>query len=186
MEGTCPMQIVIDEIEKAIQAELFLSALALALTLPDICGRAAYPDIRESGKRYKTWYDEYITKYDEPDSLDLGECLKFDGAACWGLRCALFHSSEMPDVKFDTFQLSIVRPDSGVYSGGFRGYSWSDSDKTNRKSKAQINIVDLSFRLCQSAKAFYQSNMTVFDFSFANFEIIDIDNEISKLKELNG
>ena len=34
----------------------------MALTLPDICGRAKYPqwEKHDVGLRYKKWYDEYI------------------------------------------------------------------------------------------------------------------------------
>ena len=33
----------IDEIEKSLENECYIAALALALTLPDICGKAEYP-----------------------------------------------------------------------------------------------------------------------------------------------
>ena len=34
---------IIDEIEKALNHDLYFAALNLALTLPDICGKAEYP-----------------------------------------------------------------------------------------------------------------------------------------------
>ena len=48
---------IIDEIEKALSHDLYFAALNLALTLPDICGKAEYPNLR-TGERYKKWYDE--------------------------------------------------------------------------------------------------------------------------------
>jgi hypothetical protein len=33
----------IDDVNKALDAECYCSALALALTFPDICGKAEYP-----------------------------------------------------------------------------------------------------------------------------------------------
>lgn len=37
------------QIRKALEAEIYLPALALALTLPDICGQIEYPKIIQSG-----------------------------------------------------------------------------------------------------------------------------------------
>ena len=175
------MQIVIDEIERAIQAECFLSAFMLALTLPDTCGRAAYPKMN-SGKRYIKWYDEHITKCFETSRL--GELPKFDGNACWKLRCALFHSGEMPEVKFDTFELSVTRPRFGSYSGGSRGYTWVNGDEANKKSRVRIDIAGLSDVLLQVAKEFYQSEKDNLDFTFSNLKIIDFDDEASRLSNL--
>jgi hypothetical protein len=47
-----------------LKAEAYLSALALTLTLPDICGKAAYPEIKTAGDRYRKWYDEQIGKHE--------------------------------------------------------------------------------------------------------------------------
>lgn len=43
---------IIDETEKALSHDLYFAALNLALTLPDICGKAEYPNLR-TGERYK-------------------------------------------------------------------------------------------------------------------------------------
>ena len=49
---------LIDDMNKALDNDCFLSALSLALTLPDICGKAKYPDEKSTKKRYIDWYDE--------------------------------------------------------------------------------------------------------------------------------
>ena len=51
---------IIDEVRMAMSHELYLSALALALTLPDTCGRAEYPNEKRNGIRYKTWFSQYV------------------------------------------------------------------------------------------------------------------------------
>ena len=56
---------IIDEIEKALSHDLYFAALNLALTLPDICGKAEYPDLR-TGERYKKWYDENVGVTEKP------------------------------------------------------------------------------------------------------------------------
>lgn len=54
----------VHDIRKALENELYFVALSSALTLPDICGKVAYPDERSSRKRYILWYDEEIGKYE--------------------------------------------------------------------------------------------------------------------------
>ena len=55
---------LIQDIRKALENELYFVALSSALTLPDICGKAAYPQEQSSKKRYILWYDEEIGKYE--------------------------------------------------------------------------------------------------------------------------
>ena len=55
---------LIDDINRALENEAYFAALALALTLPDICGKAKYPNER-NGTRYINWYDEYVGKYEQ-------------------------------------------------------------------------------------------------------------------------
>lgn len=93
----------IDEINKAIDAGAYIAALALSLTLPDICGQIEYPDLRV-GDRYVKWFDRYvkplyfIKNENAPNN-------QFDGEMCYALRCALFHSwnfelKQKPSIKF--------------------------------------------------------------------------------------
>lgn len=56
------------------------SALALALTLPDICGSIEYPNEGKVGVRYRNWCDTW------------GRMLAVSGADCYALRCAYLHS----------------------------------------------------------------------------------------------
>lgn len=78
-------------IEKSIESENWYSALTLALTIPDICGRLSYPDLeKKSQKRYVKWFDEYILHHYE--SPFHGEGFTFmSGGDCYALRCALLH-----------------------------------------------------------------------------------------------
>ena len=55
---------IVDDINKALENNAYFAALSLALTLPDVCGKAEYPN-DGTGKRYKKWYDEYVGKYEK-------------------------------------------------------------------------------------------------------------------------
>lgn len=53
---------IVKEINICLENDGYISALGMALTLPDICGKAEYPQWKKQnvGLRYKKWYDEYI------------------------------------------------------------------------------------------------------------------------------
>lgn len=63
------MQIILDDINKSIKNECYISALALALTLPDICIHAKannQPEKCEVGrKEYKQWINEFLTNIND-------------------------------------------------------------------------------------------------------------------------
>lgn len=46
------VQKIVDDIRVALNNNLYFVALSTALTLPDICGKAEYPDEKSSKKRY--------------------------------------------------------------------------------------------------------------------------------------
>lgn len=83
------------EIRSALQAELYDSALALALTLPDICAKVEYG--KTSRDNYIKWFDELVAEkfmYSAtilPDNV-ITNYQMINGADCYGLRCAFLHS----------------------------------------------------------------------------------------------
>lgn len=93
---------------RAYEAEAFLSAISLALAIPDICGERLCP-ADYSSNRYAKWFDEYVApNYPEPimpshaDQLgeDSGFVVRcgtapgryyFAGSDCYQLRCVYLH-----------------------------------------------------------------------------------------------
>ena len=59
---------ITNEIYSSLKNENFLAALSLALTLPDICGKAEYPN-EGNGRRYIQWFDQYLGKYEIPPEV---------------------------------------------------------------------------------------------------------------------
>ena len=74
------MEKIIKDIEEALAAKSWYSALALAISLPDIC---AYIETGSctSQTRYKKWFEDNLPNY-----KDL-----LSGADCYALRCAYLH-----------------------------------------------------------------------------------------------
>ncbi len=84
---------LINDVNKALDAECYYSALTLALTFPDICGKAEFPQEKCTGKRYKDWYDEYIGKYEQcPCENCQNTTMPYlSGEVVYSLRNSLLH-----------------------------------------------------------------------------------------------
>ncbi|UYZ85346.1 hypothetical protein MTZ49_07305 [Entomomonas sp. E2T0] len=167
----------IEDIKKALEAKAYLSALALTLTLPDICGKIAYPNDK-NGERYIKWFNENLTKYDYPKEFD--EKLKFDGKKCWKLRCAFLHEGSIngiPDI--DKFELSISKSFNGLY--GASKYSINGNEE-NPSYAIRLDIAQICFRIYSCAEAFYDKHEDKSVFEDQNITIIDIDAEANKIQ----
>ena len=89
---------IINDIELAKNNKAYLSALALALTLPEICGKIEVAtNTKKSSKYYIDWYNKWIYKYYRfpPSENSLIEKAnndsKLDGKFCYALRNAVLH-----------------------------------------------------------------------------------------------
>ena len=60
-KGYIMIEIYTNEIKTALQNKCYFTALALSLTLPDICGAVAFPEEPSTGRRYIKWCDAYLT-----------------------------------------------------------------------------------------------------------------------------
>ena len=76
-----------DAITKAVADRNWLAATALALTMPDICGRMEHPK-HESEKRYRAWWNKYmLEKYRGGPNKKVF----LSGGDAYALRCAYLH-----------------------------------------------------------------------------------------------
>ncbi|MDP2694408.1 MAG: hypothetical protein Q8O58_06035 [Gallionella sp.] len=75
------MEIILNEIDRALDAGLYYLAIAMALTIPDICAALESQNGETSGPKYKAWYTANLgAQY--PNVTD---------ADCWSLRCGVLH-----------------------------------------------------------------------------------------------
>ena len=114
------IQDIINDINVAREHEAYISALALTLTIPDLCGKIEFGHQR-CGGHYKEWFDKWVhnrfCQYpkSECDLLrEAEEAGAFDGEKCYALRCALLHSgnteltvNQKPIV--DVFELCVYK-----------------------------------------------------------------------------
>ena len=88
----------IDDLEKAFAAGAYLSAISLALTIPDVCGDRLYPERKnETRRRYVDWFNAYVAfNYLDKKSLVTNVEMAtgkyyFGGEDCYQLRCVYLH-----------------------------------------------------------------------------------------------
>jgi len=85
------MNHLIAAVERSLQTGNHYAALAMALTLPDICGWILNPNVG-SKVRYISWFEKYLQpQYTRPASLRMAEHVFLTGADCYALRCAYLH-----------------------------------------------------------------------------------------------
>jgi hypothetical protein len=85
------MQNLVKGLEQALASESWYAALALALAMPDICGRIDSPGVH-SKERYVAWFNQYLLpQYSTDFGGDLGVFVFLSGEDCYALRCAYLH-----------------------------------------------------------------------------------------------
>ena len=157
----------IEEIKKALTNKMYLSAISLALTVPDICGRIENTTC-DAKEKYIQWVDKYVTpKYipqpyiDDNDSFQQSEKRAFTGTRCYGLRCAVLHSGneDLSRNHMDLEDESSIAPANKVY----RIYLFDDPEheivystgsKTNESVEIDfyLNIHKFCESICEGAK----------------------------------
>lgn len=168
---------IIKDVTLALKHRSYLSALALALTIPDICGQIEYPHLtKNNGKRnikrqYETWFDDWVNQYFADftgwsDDFSKAKNPYFTGEMCYRLRCSFLHSGNSDidirnhheDNRSDClyeFRLAVNGADS------FK-LTWSgDSNDKSAALKTKIitvNIDKLCKCICFSAEKYYQEH----------------------------
>lgn len=143
----------IAEIEKALDAELYNCALALALTLPDVCGKVEFSGEKSFGERYKKWFSRYAFPYFavEATKLPSKKIVKntwLSAEECWALRCAFLHAGnyDVKHVPLANVQIHVHKRNSENYSHMVRDSQYADWD-----------VIELCKKLCLAAREYYYS-----------------------------
>ena len=175
----------IEEVELNIVDRRWQSALALALTLPDICGGIAFPEIvkhyrdgrvmldrqknptRDVGTQYIRWFDEYAGDYFKLSQSD--EKPYICGERCWQLRCEYLHQNKgfLNDERENNIRFHL---------GLNCGMSVCQLDSMNVKENGidiRIDIEQFCLRMCKAAKSYYDKVNLEKDFSLYNTPVLD-------------
>lgn len=166
---------LIEDVERAIEHECYFAALALALTLPDICGKAEYPNDGDTA-RYIKWCREFVCGEQPRDDPRSGDMPYLSGEMLFNLRCCFLHQgtpsidpSKIKDERcaVDQFNLLITDPDSadGELSMVEYGGNWKITHR-----EITVSIRDICYRLRMSAKKYYEENPDKFTFFDCNLK----------------
>ncbi len=96
----------IQQIEKALTAQLWIMATVGALTLPDICGALPTPNGQATGQRYAKWFDQHVGT--------LGYNTALSGQDCYKLRCSLLHQGSAQHPKSHVGRILLFAPTKGT------------------------------------------------------------------------
>ena len=173
------IQRLVEDIRKALENNLLCVALATSLALPDICGKAEYPNERSSRKRYIDWYDKEIGISEKNPFNTNGEEMPYlSGEIVYNLRCSFLHAGN-PDIDnpglrnsppIDSFTIVLQkRNDWDFYPDSS---SISDIGGQHRRSY-QMSIRRFCMVLCDVAESYYRDNKSKFIFTY---KVVDESN----------
>ena len=177
---------LVQDIRKALENELYFVALSSALTLPDICGKTAYPSERSSRKRYISWYDEEIGKY-EKNPEDKENMPYLSGEVIYSLRCSLLHEGN-PNMNNDSLRTGFPIDHFSLVIEQAKPFDiYSDSSSIidyggKNIREYSMNVRRICMILCNVAESYYKENKDKFYF---NYEIIDWDEVVSHLPPID-
>ena len=169
----------IDDIKRSLENGCYYAALSLAVTLPDICGRAEYPK-KEVGERYIKWCDEYLC----PSIL--GKVDGISGEAVYNFRNTFLHQGE-PSINSDAFKNDENRIDKlillvGEIKGPTEMSCEFKSGDINLIRVIAINSAHFCECICDAVQDYYHNNKSKFSLNYdimhtSEFKSADQDAE---------
>lgn len=180
---------IVSEIKTCLENGCYIAALTMALTLPDICGRAEFGEQVKTGKRYGDWYTEHLGQFEKSLSISngdqegLADKPYLSGEMVYALRCSLLHSGE-PEVDGDKMteeqnklnRFSFVIPKKNQWNA----YGSSTAINYNQDGSVafrafEVDIPYICNTLSYVAGKYYSENKE--KFNFFRYNIIDRRNE---------
>lgn len=161
------IEIYVNDIRNALKNQCYFSALSLALTLPDICGMAEYPN-KLVAERYIGWYDKYIGAYvknEEP----FNQSPYLSGEMVYNLRNTYLHQGS-PNVDASKVKEEVNQVDKFILSldDGTKIHEMTFSVNVGPVAFRTI-LVDITYLcsvLCDCSLAYYRENAEKFGFEF--------------------
>ena len=175
----------VEEVKLNILDQRWQSTLALALTLPDICGGIAFPELvkryrdgkvvpdrqknptRDVGSQYIRWFDEYAAPFFRISPEDDNPYIC--GERCWQLRCEYLHQNK--GFRNDEEE-EAVRFHLGVNCGTSL-CQMSPEERAASSTDIRIDIEQFCLRMCQAAESYYEGARREQDFGLYNTPVLD-------------
>lgn len=159
------IEVYVQEIATCLKNRCYFAALALSLTLPDICGAAEYPDEASVTKRYINWYDKYIGDNERKERAT-EDSSYLSGEVVYNLRNTFLHQGN-PTIKKDKIKAKENRFDRFILILGDATIFWSASmllDIGNGAATFRGMIIDVTYlcqKICKAALYYVQQNGSI-------------------------
>jgi hypothetical protein len=146
------MQHLIDGVRHAVASESWHAALALALALPDACGRIQEPNERV-GIRYRRWarefFEPYVTLLDQP-YLTARELYAF--------RCVYLHEGDfqLDDDGPDAPNMFAVLNEIRLYATEVVAARGMTSSAQGHRTSYAVSVGELCEWICRAAEDWFR------------------------------
>ena len=170
---------LIKEINQCLDNGCVMAGLSLALTLPDICGKAIYPKLKPS-ERYIKWFDEYIGQYEHNDQHMRVGMPYLSGELVYSLRNSILHQGN-PNIDCEKFGIIYFKlfyrqiEGTSVITGSSEAEIVKDENGNDKaiNKKFTVSVRDLCWKICRLAEVCYSEDQD--KFNFFNYNLADID-----------
>lgn len=157
------------EIKQALGLRAYNSALALVLTLPSICAKVEFDDIKEDSRKYIAWFNKYATnkftfKTNRIPDGKPSEFITIDGDTCYKLRCAVLHAGNFETHSCKYSKITIHGHDQ---NGEFFEH------EKYKDGIANIDINKFCDLLCSAVEEYYDSFEDKSKFNIDNVLVLD-------------
>lgn len=166
--------VYVNDIRCSLENKCYFTALSLALTLPDICGIAEFPN-KSVAERYIEWYDKYLGAYMAQGKDDLGGNNPWlSGEIVYNLRNTYLHQGN-PGIASDKVKEEANRLDKFILmlGDGTVLHTATVNVEAGTKKTGKITykaiIVDVTYlcdSICGCALWYYENNKEKFKFDF--------------------
>lgn len=166
--------VYVNDIRCSLKNKCYFTALALALTLPDICGMAEYPD-KSVTERYIEWYDKYLGAYMAQGKDNMGVTDPWlSGEVVYNLRNTYLHQGN-PGILSDKVKEKANQLDKFIFFLGdgtvLQTVTLNIEAGTQKTGKITYKVmtVDITYlcdSICDCALWYYENNREKFKFSF--------------------
>lgn len=158
---------ILRDITKAKQHGAYLSALAIALTLPNILSNIEY-EKRTGRTEYIEWFDTWVYKFykqpiSENQSINKGvAATNFDGKMCYALRCSVLHAgnTDLDDRERNVECFELCVSDVSAHCGDTFVCGTTEND--TKGAYISLNVKGLIDSIIQGANEYISQNRDKF------------------------
>lgn len=175
--------LLIKEIEKCLDNELYISALCDALIIPGVLGQLLYKNL-DYKSAYIKWYQEYYGKYNK--SIGNTNMPYINGEVLYRLKLSLHDyansniKGDYKEFKIDDYKLVVT--DKNIFDIYVGGSSLSSDLYNNKRGELDINIRKICKELIDGFYRFKKENPSLLN-ECSSYNLEFLDKEIEELKE---